>query len=105
MRRFNRSSMLFLAKPQHLLGKGAIGVSSGILRCIIQNAHARCRTFRNLDRLLNRAVKYMNAVTVDLSHAGANALAELRAGLLHSQENARNLQIGVESILYIAHHF
>ena len=47
----------------------------------------------------------MNAVTVDLAHAGANALAELRAGLIHSQENARNLQIGVESILYIAHHF
>ena len=46
----------------------------------------------------------MNAVTVDLSHAGANALAELRAGLIHGQENARNLQIGVESILYIAHH-
>ena len=47
----------------------------------------------------------MNAVTIDLSHAGANALAELRAGLIHGQENARNLQIGVESILYITHHF
>ena len=59
----------------------------------------------NLNRLLNGAVKYMNAVTVDLSRWSERFGSELRAGLIHGQENARNLQIGVESILYITHHF
>ena len=47
----------------------------------------------------------METLAVDIIYTVSNALTELRARLIHSQENACNLQIRIESVLNIFHHF
>ena len=60
--------------------------------------------FRNADGVLNGALKDVQVVAVDLSDPLLHALAELRPGLVHRQQNACDLQIRIEMLLYGTHH-
>ena len=46
----------------------------------------------------------MEVITIDFPHAFPDTLTELGAGLIHGQQDARDLQLWVEAILYRAYH-
>ena len=96
--------MFALAKPQHLRGEIPIGFCGGIAWLIIQNTHPGHGTLCNADGVFDRAVKNVQVVSVDLSDTLLHALAELRPGLLHRQQNACDLQIRIEMLLYGTYH-
>ena len=54
--------------------------------------------------MLDRTLKDMECLAVDLVHAGTNALAKLRTGLVHRQQNAGNLQLWIEACLHFLYH-
>ena len=93
-----------IAKPQHLRSKIPIGFRCRIAWLVVQNTHPGHGAFRNADGVLNGALKDVQIVAVDLPDTLLHALAELRPGLVHRQQNACDLQIRIEMLLYGTHH-
>ena len=93
-----------IAKPQHLRSEIPIGFRCRVARLVVQNTHAGHGAFRNADGVLNGALKDVQIVAVDLPDTLLHALAELRPGLVHRQQNACDLQIRIEMLLYGTHH-
>ena len=93
-----------IAKPQHLRSEIPIGFRCRVARLVVQNTHASHGAFRNADGVLNGAVKDVQVVAVDLSDTLLHALAELRPGLVHCQQNACDLQIRIEMLLHRTYH-
>ena len=75
-----------------------------IFRLVVQNTHTGHWTLRNTDGVLDRTVKDVQVIAVDLADALLYAFAELGAGLVHRQQNACDLQIRIEMLLYGTHH-
>ena len=95
--------LLLLAKRQHLPRQTAVVLRSGVLRRVVQDTHTGGRAFRHLDGLLNGAFKHMKRLPVDFADCCPNALAELRPGLIHGQQDAGDFQRGIEVDLHRAH--
>ena len=88
--------MFALGKPQHLLCQTAVGLSGSILRSVVKNALPGGGTLRYLNGVFNGTLKDVEGLAVDLAHTLPDAAAQLRPGLVHGQQDASDLELGVE---------
>lgn len=75
-----------------------------ILGGVFKNAPPRSGTLCYLNRVFDWPLEHMECTAVDFPYAFSNALSELRAGLIHSQQNTSNFQVWIETGLNGTYH-
>ena len=92
--------MSALAKLQHLLGQLPVRSGSRVPGIVFEDASTGSRTLGDLNRVLDRSLKHMKILTVNLMDTAAYTAAKLGTGLIHGQQNTGDFQAGIKPGLY-----